>query len=184
MEHTSVCPCGNDLSNLRDAMGGCVLSVKKIDDRLYRTRRHCLQPKEGSKCCRHAAGGIHRLLPRAWYAEELQVSYIFYLWGSKCSRLWPWVLSSFLFLFVAACHFLLLFHSSSVLWPVQRMFTCFLCPIFVFMLTWYVAIYSLGHCHFQLLLQSNLLHLIVACVWRHASRLAVNSLFLSCLHSF
>jgi hypothetical protein len=71
-----------------------------------------------------------------------------------------------------------------VLWPVKRMFTCFLCPIFVFMLTWYVAIYSLGHCHFKLLLQSNLLHLIVACVWRHASRLAVNSLFLSCLHSF
>jgi hypothetical protein len=48
MEHTSVCFYGNDLGNLRDAMGGCVLSVKKIDDRLYGTRRHCLQPKEGA----------------------------------------------------------------------------------------------------------------------------------------
>jgi hypothetical protein len=79
MEHTSVYLCGNDLSNLKDAMGGCVLSVKKIDDQLYRTRRHYLQPKEGLKCCRHVTSGIHRLLPRAWYAEELQVSYIFYL---------------------------------------------------------------------------------------------------------
>jgi hypothetical protein len=50
--------------------------------------------------------GIHRLLPRAWCAEELQVSYIFYLWGSKCLRLWPRVLSSFVFLFVATRHFL------------------------------------------------------------------------------
>ncbi len=187
MEHTSVCLYGNDLGNLRDARGGCVLSVKKIDDQLYGTRRHCLQPKEGSKCCRHVAGGIHWLLPKAWYAEELQVSYIFYLWGSKCLRLWPWVLSSFVFLFVATRHFLfgfLLFHSSSVLWPVEHMFTCFLCPIFVFMLTRYVAIYSSGHCHFKSLLQSNLLHLIVACIGRHASQLAVNSLFLSYLHSF
>jgi hypothetical protein len=50
--------------------------------------------------------GIHWLLLRAWCAEELQVSYIFYLWGSKCLRLWPWVLSSFVFLFVATRHFL------------------------------------------------------------------------------
>jgi hypothetical protein len=45
-------------------------------------------------------------------------------------------------------------------------------------------IYSSGHCHFKLSLRSNLLHLIVACISRHASRLAVNSLFLSCFHSF
>ncbi len=113
MEHTSVCLYGNDLGNLRDAMGGCVLWIKKIDDWLYRTKRHCLQLKEGSKCYRHVAGGIHWLLPRAWYAEELQVSYIFYLWGSKCLRLWPWVLSSVVFLFVTTCHFLFLSSSFS-----------------------------------------------------------------------
>jgi hypothetical protein len=80
--------------------------------------------------------------------------------------------------------FFLPFHSSSVLRPFKQMFMCFLCPISVFMLTWYVALFFLGHCHFKLFLQSILLHFIVACIWRHASRLAVNSFFRSCLYSF
>jgi hypothetical protein len=37
----------------------------------------------------------------------------FYLWGSKCLRLWPCVLSSFVFLFVATRHFLFLSFSFS-----------------------------------------------------------------------
>jgi len=30
MEHTSVCPCGNDLSDLGDAMGGCFCQSKRL----------------------------------------------------------------------------------------------------------------------------------------------------------